>query len=571
MKIRNWRLIFLAIFGASGCLWAQSGAPDFKPVTRTYAIKNATVVVKPGQTLQNATVIIRNGLIQAVGANQAIPADAKVIQGDSMFVYAGFIDGLSYAGIPQRREDPAQAGQQGRPRVANAANPSNEEAGIQPEVRARDLVSAKESALNDWRKLGFTAAHVVPQGRMLPGTGGVFLLDGANADEMLVKDQASLFATLSGARGVYPNTVIGVMSKFRELYKQAQQAKAHEAAYAANPAGMTKPAADKSLQAFYPVLDKKMPVFFVAEDVKSMHRVMTLQQELGFSMVMTGLKQGWHVADMIKAKNMPVLLSMDLPKAKEAPKAGAKKEGEAEKKDPEVEQLEARAAEEMKKLESQAAVLAGKGISFGFAGFNGKPGEVRENLRRMIKNGLTEDQALAALTTTPAAMFGLSQGMGTVEKGKMANLLVCDKPYFAEKSNVRMVFVNGNLHEYEAPRPAPAGAANGAPTGKVSVAGTWAYEINADGQVFDGTVNLSDNGGALSGTWSSSQLPGANALDNIQLKGNQLSFNSTIDMGGQSMTLDFDLTVDGNTFNGRVRVGPMGTFDIKGNRRNGPQ
>ena len=576
MKIKNWCIFFLAAIGGP-VLQAQSSAPDFRPVTRTFALTNATVVVKPGQSIPNATVVIKDGLIHSVGSNLPVPADARIIKADSMFVYAGFIDALSYAGIPQRREEaPGQMGAPGqqRPRTPNAANPTNEEAGIQPEIQAREVVSAKEASIGDLRKLGFTTAHIVPQGRMLPGTGGIFLLDGSTADEMLLKDQTSLFATLNGARGVFPSTIIGVMAKFRELYKQAQQAKAHEMAYAVNPAGMVKPVADKSLQAFYPVLDKKMSVFFVSEDVKSMYRVMTLQQDLGFPMVMAGLKQGWHVVDMIKGKNIPVVLSADLPKSKEVPKPGAKKEGEEVKKDPEVEQLEARAAEEMKKLESQAAVFAGKGINFGFGSFNGKPAEMRENFRRMIKNGLTEDQALAALTTNPAAMLGLSQAMGTVEKGKIANLAICDKSYFAEKSNVRMVFVNGNLHEYEIPKPsAPAAAAgpSSATGAKNAAIGDWAYEIDADGQSYDGIIMFKEGNGGLSGTWSSNQLPGDNAITDIQQKGNQISFSSSVNMGGQGLSLDFEITVEGNAFSGKVKVGAFGTFDVKGTRKGSPR
>ncbi len=578
MKMRSWIFFFLLLLGAAS-LGAQPANPGYKPVTQTYALKNATVVVKPGQILQMATVIIRDGLIHAVGANLPVPADAKVIAADSMFVYAGFIDGLSYAGIPQSRQPaataqagPPQPGQQAQ-RQTNAANPTNEQAGIQPEIKVRDVISPQERSLEDLRKLGFTAAHVVPQGRMLPGSGALFLLHGATADEMLIRDNTSLFATFNGARGVYPSTVIGVMSKFRELYKQAEQAKMQEAMFAANPAGMAKPANNKSLQAFYPVLDKKQPVFFAVDDIRSIHRAMVLQQELGFPVVLAGLKQGWHVADMLKSKNIPVLLSVDLPKAKETPKPGEKKEGETAKADPEKEQLEARAAEEMKKLESQAAVFAGKGIAFGFATYNGKPAELRENLRRMIKNGLTEDQALSALTTTPAAMLGMAQALGTVEKGKMANLVVSDKPYFAEKSNVRMVFVQGNLFEYEAPKAAPAAGpgrqAGGAPA--ASVGGKWDYAIDAQGDEYTGVLTISDNGGAVSGSWTSNQIPGgSNAMINPVLKGNQLTFSSQINMQGQDMTLEFDLQIQGGSFTGKISIPQVGTFDIKGSRQGGP-
>ncbi len=191
MKIRFWCVSLLVCLGTTA-LWSQAGDPGYKPATRTFALKNATVVVKPGQVLQGATVVVREGLIHAVGTNVAIPADARVIAADSMFVYAGFIDALSHAGIPQRKEDPAAAMQMMRQRASNAANPTNEQAGIQPEIKAREVVSAQEKSLEDLRKLGFTAAHIVPQGRMLPGSGAIFLTAGNAADEMLLKDHTSM-------------------------------------------------------------------------------------------------------------------------------------------------------------------------------------------------------------------------------------------------------------------------------------------------------------------------------------------------------------------------------------------
>jgi len=180
---------------------------------------------------------------------------------------------------------------------------------------------------------------------------------------------------------------------------------------------------------------------------------------------------------------------------------------------------------------------------------------------------------LSALTTTPAAMLGMAQALGTVEKGKMANLVVSDKPYFAEKSNVRMVFVQGNLFEYEAPKAAPAAGpgrqAGGAPA--ASVGGKWDYAIDAQGDEYTGVLTISDNGGAVSGSWTSNQIPGgSNAMINPVLKGNQLTFSSQINMQGQDMTLEFDLQIQGGSFTGKISIPQVGTFDIKGSRQGGP-
>jgi hypothetical protein len=170
-------------------------------------------------------------------------------------------------------------------------------------------------------------------------------------------------------------------------------------------------------------------------------------------------------------------------------------------------------------------------------------------------------------------MLGLSQVMGTVEKGKMANLVVSDKHYFAEKSNVRMVSVNGALFEYEAPKPAPAALAakpEGAPKpGGSAVAGKWSYSINVQGDAYDGVLNLSENAGAVSGIWSSDRVSGDNAITNPELKGTRLTFSSAVEMQGMNMTLGFDLQFEGASFSGKVSVPSFGTFDIKGSRQGG--
>lgn len=556
---------------------AQSSEEALKPITRTYALKNATIVVKPGQTISNGTVVIKDGLIISAGQNVSIPADAKIIPADSMFVYAGFIDALSNAGIPRPEVRPTAGGGPGgggggqgqRQTGLNPGSPPNDLAGIQPELQARNLIKPTEKSIEDLRKLGFTNAHVAPMGRMLPGSSALISLGGTAADNMVLKDNFAMISQLVGAQGLYPNTVIAVMSKFRELYKQAEQAKAHEKMYAANPAGMSRPEVDRSLQAFYPVIDKQRPICFVAPDLKSVYRVLALQQELKFPLILGGLRQAWPLADQLKAQNIPLILSLDLPKMEK--KEPAKKDTTA--KDPELERLEKRRADEMKLYESQAATFAGKSINFGFSTMNAKTADIREALRRMVKAGLKEDQALAALTTTPAAMFGVAQSLGTVEKGKIANLVVSKKSYFDEKSQIRYVFVDGTIYEFEAEAPARAGAGGGpagarggaaAPSDLSKFLGKWNYEIDAQGTVYKGTLSLVDDGGKIGGSWTGADGQ-SKSLSSPALKGNELTFSSTVNMG-QELPLDFAITFDGTKFSGKVKVGDYGAFPIEGSK-----
>ena len=547
----------------------QNGSNASGPITHTYALTNVNIVPQPGELIEMGVIIIKDGLIHALGKNVSIPANAKVLDADSMFVYAGFIDALSHVGVPK----PASEEEQNRLRNVDRGNPPNELAGIQPEQKVSTLLSAKEKSIGEMRQLGFTTAHVVPQGRMFPGQGAIILLGGDNSNEMIVRDQTSIFSQLRTARGVFPATVIGIISKWKELYKQAQQAQAHETLYRINPKGMSRPEYDPSLQALYPVLDGELPVFFMASDAKSIHRVLKLQEELSFPLVLSGVKEGWHSANVLKSRKIPVLLSMDLPKEpkKEEKKDSDEKEEKKEMSiaEKEKEQLEKRRAVTMEKHLKQAAVMQQKGIDFAFSTMNAKSKEIKDNLRRMIENGLSEKQALAALTTLPARMLGLSSLMGTVEEGKIANLVVSTGPYFEEESGVRYVFVDGALFEYEVKKKKK--KAEGDPTVAINPAGTWSYNIEVPGQEASGNMTISIDGSDYSGSMSFSMADEPLTLSNFEISGNQLNFDATLEADGQTVTLSFDLVVDGDTFEGSVDAGQFGTFDVEGDRTSGPE
>jgi imidazolonepropionase-like amidohydrolase len=579
----RWLLPFLLLLPVLS--WAQDERP---PVTRAYFINNAYVVQEPGKVIDLGAVIIRNGLIEAVGKGLKAPLDAKTLEGDSLYVYAGFIEGLSHTGVPK----PKQPERGSRPRVQDPGNPPNDVAGIQPERSVTSLMKADDKTISDMRKLGFTAAHVVPYGGMLPGQGAIVLLGGDSPDDMVLRANTSSYAAFRGGQRVYPSTTMAIMSKYRELYKQAEQVKGHAGKYAANARGMARPGHNDVLEAFFPVIDKKMPVFFEVEDIKEVHRAIGLSKELGFDLVLAEISRGQLVMDKLKSTKTPVFLTLDLPKAKKEDKKekggkgkgemkgvekkdtdktegekkkGEKKEGE-KKMSPEkkmrMEKAEARRDASRKELEEQAAMFAKNGIAFGFSTLNVKASEVRAHLGRMIKAGLSEDQALAALTTTPAKMLGISQMAGTVEKGKIANLVVTDKPYFAEGSNVRYVIVDGTPHEYEVKKKKKKGPSD--PGAVVKAAGEWSITIDVPGQTTESVLTITDNGGSLSGTMSAEGE--VRNLSDVNLEGDNLTFGSQFEGGGQQIKLAFDLTINGDDIEGSVKAGNFGSFDVEGSR-----
>jgi imidazolonepropionase-like amidohydrolase len=542
--------------------WAQDDRP---PVTRAYFINNAYVVQEPGKVIDLGAVVIRNGLIEAVGKGLKAPLDAKTLAGDSLYVYAGFIEGLSHTGVPK----PKAPERGSRPEVKDPGNPPNSVAGIQPERSVTDMLKADDGSVAAMRKLGFTAAHVVPHGGMLPGQGAIVLLNGDSGKEMVLRSNTSLYSAFEGGRRVYPATTMAIMSKYRELYKQAEQVKGNVSKYSANARGMNRPEYNEVLKAFFPVIDKKMPVFFEVENIKEVHRAMSLAKELGFTLALAEVSRGQLVMDKLKGSNTPVFLTMDLPKEKKEDKKGKDKKEDGDKKMSAekkmmMEQSAARRDASRKELEEQAAMFAKNGIPFGFSTLNVKPGEVRDHLGRMIKAGLSADQALAALTTAPAKMLGIEQVAGTVEKGKIANLVVTDKPYFDEGANVRYVIVDGTPHEYEVKKKKKKGPSD--PNAVVKAAGEWAITINVPGQTTESTVTITGEDGSYEGKITTDDGD-TRALSDVALDGDNLTFGSSFEAGPQTIKLAFDLTITGDDIEGTVQAGNFGSFEVEGSRK----
>ncbi|HMJ68923.1 MAG TPA: amidohydrolase family protein [Cyclobacteriaceae bacterium] len=523
------------------------------PVTRTYAITNVNIIQGPGRKIDMGTVLIKDGLITGAGKGLAIPPEAIVIKADSMYVYAGFIDGLSRVGVMKPKEEPS------RERVQNPGNPPPEKAGITPQNDVRNLLNPADKALEDYRGVGFTTAQVVPYGVLLPGYGAVIQLSGKPADEVVLSSKSSFYSELTSNQGVYPGTILGIMAKWRELYRQASLSHTYEGMYASNRAGLERPASDRVLEAFYPVIDKKTSVLFKADKILDAHRVLTLQSDLGFNLTLANLKEGWDVINKIKASNAKVFLSLDLPDEVKDEKKDAKKDAKPETiNDKERVVLEQRKKDFIAKYDAQAAVFQKAGVKFGFASIDAKTANVQANLRRMIKAGLTEDQALAALTTSPAEILGMSDRLGTIDNGKIANLTVSDKPYFNEKAKVKYVFVDGQPFKMEVKEPKKDG------TVKAEIVGKWSVTVETPQGKNSSTVTFTKDGSTYTGKVSGDMMPSAVNMKTVELDGTNLkySYSFTMDGSGQ-INVEVDATVDGETYSGTVTAGSFGSFSLE--------
>ncbi|NJN42521.1 MAG: amidohydrolase family protein [Flammeovirgaceae bacterium] len=542
-------------------IWSQAqDEKELAPVTRTYAITNVNIVQAPGKKIDMGTVVIKNGIITGVGKGIPIPPEAVVIKADSMYVYAGFIDGLSRAGVPRPKEESSR----GDRTNMDPGNPTPEAAGVTPNVDVRTLLKPDDKSVEELRNLGFTVAQVVPYGNLLPGQAAVISLGGGTADQMVIVKNSAFYSELSTARGVYPSTTMGVMAKWRDLYRNASLTKSYEAMYASNRSGLERPVADPILEAFYPVIDQKQTVLFKAEKVLDVHRVYTLKNDLGFPLMLADVKEGWPVISKIKAANTKVFLSLDLPEEKKEEKKDDKKDDKKAEKpktaaDIEKEALEKRKAESIALYVGQASDFQKGGVAFGFSSLSAKAKEIQASIRRMIAAGLSEDAALAALTTTPASFLGLSDRMGTVENGKAANLVISDKSYFDEKAKVRYVFVDGVYYKMDVREAKKS-------DGKVDIAGSWAYTAETPNGSNTGTMVIKGSAGNFSGTITSSMGNSTADLKSISLDGDNLTVTYDVTMGSNSFPIEFTVVVAGDSFEGSMTAGRFGSFPVTGTK-----
>lgn len=554
-----FRSVFLLLLIGLVPYFSSAQDSDLKPVASKYVIKNATIVQAPGKIIQNGSILIENGIIKAVGSTISIPADAWVVNADSMFVYAGFISGLSNIGVSKpddkdERDDRKLTG-----------NPTDERAGITPGNSVREMLNLKDKSVADFRKLGFTASHSVPHNGMLPGKGAIILLGGAQSEDMIVKDQTSMYAQLAGAGGVYPNTVIGVMAKYRDLYRKSKQARDYQIKYNANPNGMERPSPNATLEALYPVISNQMAVAYKAEGVKDIMRVITLQRDLGFNLMLGEVKQGWDAIPAIKSANAPVFLSLDLPEWKEEDKDEQSEEKKEKSTDEELEEkaLTDRQNAMIKNYYTQAGKFSNNGVKFGFSTMEVKSKDFRGNLLKVIENGLSADKALAALTTEPAKILGLSSMMGTIEAGKMANLVVSDTAYFSKDANVRYVFVDGMKYEYEAKKKKKKKKSNGDEA--VDASGVWNYTTETPQGNGSGVITINGTPGDYSGTITVSFNGSTNEIESVEVDGNNVTFSFKLNMG-EEITVDISMEIDGDSFEGTLSVAAFGSFPMEGSK-----
>jgi len=539
---------------------ARLDAPD------AFAIKDAQIVTGAGKTIAKGTVVFRKGLITDVGESVKIPADARVIDGVGMTVYPGLIDGYTSLGLaaPAQAQAPAGGagggGRQAAIAAAAAAGPPPPEARLgDPSMAAADQVKPG-TTFEDPRSVGVTSALSSPRQGIFAGQSALINLAGDEASKLVLRAPIALTVQFSGGGGFgggYPGSLMGTVAYIRQSFYDAIRYRDEVDRYKRIKRGVNRPEHDKRLAALQPALKGDLPVLFVANSDGDIRRALMIADEFKLKPIIAGAMYGYRVADMLKSRSVPVILSVDFPRRPADV--------------PEDEEETLRALRQRAETPRGAAKLAQAGVKFAFTSGSLRPQDFIANVQKAVENGLSKDEALRALTINAAEIFGASDQLGTIEVGKIANLVVASGDILAKETKVRHVFIDGEqieLKKADAP-PARGGAGGGRPGGPTGVAtvdpsGTWSLVVQSPQGDVAAQLTLSKDGEQLGGTLGTPMGPVA--IKSGRMTGNQIRLTATIDMGGQSIDAVITGTIEGDSMHGTMMMGAMGSFEFTGTR-----
>ncbi len=527
-----------------------------------YAVKGARVVQAPGRVIEVGTVVIRDGLIAAVGANASIPPDAVIIDGEGLVVYPGLIDpsidlgqpteGPAAAAPPSGRSSRGGAAQSPRP---GAVHPLPM---VHPEKRASDQLQIfsgdDKKQVARYRDLGFTAGLVAPRSGIFRGSSAVILLlDDAPVSEMILAENVAQHLAFDRGRygRGYPTSLMGTTATIRQVLLDAQRHAVWVERYEADPAGMERPDTSDSFQALAQLIAGNQPACFHADSTYDVLLAHKLAEEFELDAFIVGSGHEWEIADQIAATKRELILPIAFPKK---PKVAD---------DDEALDVTTRDLRRFLEAPSAAAALHAEGIIFaltthGLTSLN----DFKKNIGEMIEAGLPADVALAALTTIPARLLGIEKVAGSIDTGKVANLILTDGPIFAPETSTKRVFVDGRDYR-PAEKKKPKG---GDPDAEVEPRGEWSVIFEFPGRSVDRKWIIAGRGDHFSGT--AETRSGTVTFEEVVLEGNMMTVVFPSE-GGRPST-EVTVVITGDSFEGSFEAGPR-PMHVTGTRVSGPE
>lgn len=426
-------------------------------VPEVHAIIGAAVITEPGEIIQSATILIEDGIITDVGTDVQIPAHARVWDRSDHVITAGFID-MDYRVEIKTPEENSQAGR-------------NWNSKVHPEHDTAEGFVIDSDTASRFRKAGFTNVLASPEQGIFSGSVIFTRLIGGSDRRALIEDDVAISGGLQAGRGWggggYPSSRMGAIALFRQTLIDANWYREAWNSYRAHPDHLQRPESNISLEALFPVIDRKVPLALRTRDVLEMLAIDKALEEFQVDTWYYGNGQEYMWLDEVASIGSPIILPVNFPETPTVDGAS----GDAGVTLGTLEKW-AHAPENPERLRRAGVpfTLTTRGLD--------SPSSFAGNVRNAIERGLPADFALAAVTTEPARLLGVEDRFGRVAVGKTAMLAVFDGSPFEKGKNCVEVWIDGIRHQN---RPDP----------DSDIRGTWQLTVDQPDKPFEINVVLS--------------------------------------------------------------------------------
>lgn len=409
------------LFGALAPARAQQDAS-------TYAITHAKIFTLAGSAIDDGTLVMKDGKIVAVGTDVPVPAGAQVIDGKGLQVYPGLFDPVTQMGL-------SEIG------AVSSTVDSSETGSFNPDVVAATAVSPSSEHIPVTRAAGITEVLAVPSSggfdfsgnrSIIGGQASAFSLAGWTMNDMQLKRSVAMvlnwptiqtrtfdFATFSRKERPYPEAKQEYEKQVNELTDWIERARHY--AQAIGHGGPSDFERDVKLEALAPVVRGQLPLLVIADRARDIRNAVEFCDKQKLKMILAGGEEAYKVKELLRSKNVPVILRpmLSLPEEEDDP---------------------------YDRLLSQPAELSQAGIKFAIGSFdNSFARRLGQNAANAVAHGLPYEEALKAVTLYPAQIFGLADQVGTLEAGKLANVIVSNGDPLELTTDVKYLFIKGQL------------------------------------------------------------------------------------------------------------------------------
>jgi imidazolonepropionase-like amidohydrolase len=426
MNLRLCTMRTFSSFFACGVLAIAGLAQTAPPAS--YAITHAKIFPVSGTPIEDGTLLIKDGKIAAIGTEVVVPADANVIDAKGLQVYPGLFDpvtqmGLSEIGAVRATVDTTETGE------------------FNPNVIAATAVLPSSAHIPVTRAAGITQVLAVPasggfdsgnETNLVGGQASAIYLAGWTMDEMAIRRNAAMVIDWPGIETrTFDTTTFSMKDKayseakkeydkhVGELTDWLEQARHYAQALEKSPAGSFD--RDVKFEAMVPVVRGQVPVLVLADNARDIRNAVTFCEAQKLRMILAGGTEAWRVKDLLRSRNIPVILRPTL--------------GEPSQED-----------DAYDRLMTQPAELTAAGIKIAFGSFdNSFARRLGQQAANAVSHGLSYEDGLKAVTLYPAQILGLDSQLGTLEVGKVACVIVTNGDPLELTTEVKYLFIKGQL------------------------------------------------------------------------------------------------------------------------------